>query len=96
MKLFGEIYEKMPAYTTYWEGNIVRKDYSVLINNILLELLKQLLPFFIVGLVIAVCINMMQFKFQITTKPLKPKFSKMNALSGVKRLFSMSRIVELL
>ena len=89
MKLFGEIYEKMPAYTTYWEGNIVRKDYSVLINNILLELLKQLLPFFIVGLVIAVGINMMQFKFQITTKPLNP-------LSGVKRLFSMSKIVELL
>ena len=52
MKLFGEIYEKMPAYTTYWEGNIVRRDYSVLINNVLLELLKQLLPFFIVGLVI--------------------------------------------
>jgi flagellar biosynthetic protein FlhB len=96
MKLFGEIYEKMPAYTTYWEGNIVRKDYSVLINNILLELLKQLLPFFIVGLVIAVGINMMQFKFQITTKPLKPKFSKLNPLSGVKRLFSMSKIVELL
>ncbi len=96
MKLFGEIYEKMPAYTTYWEGNIVRRDYSVLINNILLELLKQLLPFFIVGLIIAIGINMMQFKFQITTKPLKPKFSKLNPLSGVKRLFSVGKLIELL
>ena len=96
MKLFGEIYEKMPAYTTYWEGNIVRRDYSVLINNVLLELLKQLLPFFIVGLVIAVGINMMQFRFQITTKPLKPKFSKLNPISGMKRLFSVGKLVELL
>ncbi len=96
MKLFGTIYEKMPAFTTYWNGRIVREDYTTLINNVYLELLKQLLPFFVVGIVIAVGINMLQFKFQVSTKPLKPKFSKLNPISGAKRLFSKEKIVELL
>lgn len=39
---------------------------------------------------------MMQFRFQITTKPLKPKFSKLNPISGMKRLFSVGKLVELL
>lgn len=96
MKLFSEIYEKMPAYTTYWNGRIVKEDYKVLINGVYLELLKQLLPFFVVGLVIAIGINMLQFRFQISTKPLKPKFSKLNPISGAKRLFSKDKIIELL
>lgn len=96
MKLFSKIYEKMPAYTTYWNGRIVKEDYRILFNSVYLELLKQLLPFFVVGIVIAVGINMLQFKFQISTKPLKPKFSKLNPISGVKRLFSKEKIIELL
>lgn len=96
MNLFKEIYGKVPEYTTFWNGRIVRGDYKVLINNVLLELLIQLLPFFIIGVVIAVGINMMQFKFKITTKPLRPKLNKFNPISGMKRLFSKSKIIELL
>lgn len=96
MKFFGEIYEKIPAYTTYWGGHIVKEDYRILLNGVLVELLIQLLPFFIVGLIIAVGVNMLQFKFKISTKPLKPKFSKLNPVSGMKRLFSKDKIIELL
>ncbi len=96
MKLFSEIYEKIPAYTTYWNGRIVREDYKILINNVYVKLLVQLLPFFVVGIVIAVGVNMLQFKFQISTKPLKPKFSKLNPISGMKRMFSKDKIVELI
>jgi flagellar biosynthetic protein FlhB len=39
---------------------------------------------------------MLQFKFKISTKPLQPKFSKLNPVSGFKRLFSKEKIVELL
>lgn len=95
MKLFSMIYEKMPAYTTYWGGRIVKEDYRILFNSVYLELLKQLLPFFIIGVAIAVGINMLQFKFQISTKPLHPKFSKLNPVSGMKKLFSPEKIMEL-
>jgi flagellar biosynthetic protein FlhB len=39
---------------------------------------------------------MVQFKFKITTKPLQPKFSKLNPVSGMKRLFSKEKIIELI
>lgn len=96
MKLFSELYEKMPAYTTYWDGRIVISDYRILLNGVILKILFQLMPFFIVGIILAFAVNMMQFKFQITTKPLKPKFSNLNPISGVKRLFSAAKIIELI
>lgn len=96
MELFGELYEKMPAYTTYWGGRVVTSDYKILFNGIYVELLLQLLPFFLVGVVISVLVNMLQFKFQISTKPLQPKFSKLNPISGMKKLFSKEKIMELL
>ena len=96
MELFSTIYEKIPSLTTYWGGNIVKEDYHILFNGVFIELLIQLLPFFIVGIVIAVGVNMLQFKFKISTKPLKPKFNKLNPLSGFKRMFSAEKVMELL
>ena len=96
MELFSELYEKMPAYTTYWGGRIVASDYRILFNGVLVELLIQLLPFFLVGVVISVLVNMLQFKFKISTKPLQPKFNKLNPISGMKKLFSKEKIMELL
>lgn len=96
MELFAEIYEKLPAYTTYWGGLIITQDFHTLIKNIYLELLMQLLPFFVVGMAIAVIVNMLQFKFKISTKPLQPKFNKLNPLSGFKRIFSPEKLMELL
>lgn len=96
MELFGDLYEKMPAYTTYWGGEVVSSDYKILLNGVIVELLLQLLPFFLVGVVISVLVNMLQFKFKISTKPLQPKFSKLNPVSGMKKLFSKEKIMELL
>jgi len=96
MELFDELYEKIPAYTTYWGGRVVASDYKILFDGVLVELLIQLLPFFLVGVVISILVNMLQFKFQITTKPLQPKFNKLNPVSGMKKLFSKEKIMELL
>lgn len=96
MTLFGEIYEKMSGYTTYWSGNIAREDYRILFNSVYLEILFQLLPFFVAGVALAFIVNMLQFKFKVTTKPLQPKLSKFDPVAGFKRMFSMSKVVELL
>lgn len=96
MKLFDEFYGKMSDYTTYWGGRIVSSDFKILFDGVYKELLKQLFPFFLIGVVTSVMINMLQFKFKITTKPLQPKFSKLNPVSGMKKLFSKEKIMELL
>lgn len=96
LELFSEVYEKFPTYTTYWGGRVNLGDYTILFKDIYIEILKLLLPFFAVGVAIAFIANLMQFKFQISTKPLQPKFSKLNPISGFKRLFSLEKLMELL
>jgi flagellar biosynthetic protein FlhB len=41
-------------------------------------------------------INKVQIKWKVTTKPLRPKLSKLNPLKGMKRLFSKDKLVQLL
>ena len=96
MGIFENIYGKFTDYTTLWGGNINVKDYDVLFKGVFVNMLILVLPFFVGGIIIAVLINMLQFKFQISTKPLQPKFSKLNPLSGFKRIFSVDKLVELL
>ena len=65
-----------------------------------IEMMQRVLlimaPFLIVGFLIAVIVNLIQVKWKPTSKPLRPKFSKFNPVSGVKRLFSKDSLVELL
>jgi len=52
-------------------------------------------PIFIVLSVIAFGANVAQIGFKITPKALKPKFEKLDILKGLKRLFSITSIVNL-
>ncbi|MCL2699101.1 MAG: EscU/YscU/HrcU family type III secretion system export apparatus switch protein, partial [Defluviitaleaceae bacterium] len=53
-------------------------------------------PLMAVTLFIGIIANVIQVGFMITTEPLRPKFNKLNPLSGVKKLFSLKSVVNLL
>ncbi|MBQ7943262.1 MAG: flagellar biosynthesis protein FlhB [Lachnospiraceae bacterium] len=95
MGLFGTVYEKMPSLTTRYEGFTLVEQYGILFRGVMTNMLILVLPFFAVGIVIAFGVNMIQFKFQVSTKPLQPKFNKLSPVSGMKRLFSAEKIMEL-
>ncbi len=52
-------------------------------------------PLFIAMTVVALAGNIAQIGFKITPKSLKPKFEKLDVLKGLKRLFSMTSVVNL-
>lgn len=54
------------------------------------------LPILLAGIAAAFLSNVMQVKWQVTGKPLMPKFSRLSPISGFKRLFSVDKIMELL
>ena len=39
LELFQNIYEKFPQYTTYWGGNIAKRDYSILFRDVYIDIL---------------------------------------------------------
>ncbi len=53
-------------------------------------------PFMLVMLVTGVTANILQVGFLFTTKPLVPKFSKLNPFAGLANFFSLRSLVELL
>lgn len=87
--LIGDLFDSM-----HGEFNM---QYSIqVLRTTALDMLLILLPFFAVGFIVAIVIEIVQVKWKPTSKPLKPKLSKFNPINGVKRLFSVKTLVNLL
>lgn len=96
MGTFQLIYNKIPDVIDESAGGMSVFMAKTVINNVLGTILLTLAPFLLIGFVIAVFSNIIQIKWQVTTKPMMPKFSKLNPISGFKRIFSKDSLFELL
>lgn len=90
-----ELYTQIPAYSRLYEGHIQSSTFRMIFIESMLKVLQIILPFLVVGYLVAFITNLLQVKWKITTKPLKPKFSKLNPVGGFKRIFSPNSLVEL-
>ena len=68
---------------------------SNLIKTYLLKILIIVLPILVAGVFVAVILNIYQVKWKPTSKPLRPKFSKLNPISGFKKIISGEKLIEL-
>ena len=90
-----DIYSQIPTYVKLYEGHIQSQTFRMLFVQSLLRILQIIAPFLIVGFLVAFITNLLQVKWKVTTKPLRPKFSKLNPVNGFKRFFSPNSLVEL-
>ena len=60
------------------------------------EITWTILPILASALIGAFVVNVVQVKWKVTFKPLKPKPNKINPVSGFKRMFSKDKLFELL
>ena len=96
MRVFEVFYGRMSEFTTLVDGNISAKDFCSLINYSLLRIAIIVAPIFIVAVAVAVIVDVFQVKWKPTAKPLTPKLSKLNPISGFKRIISKEKLIELL
>ncbi len=96
LELFPGYYGRMAEYVTLEGGRISTRTFSSLISFTLQRIAVLILPFLLIGFVVCFVADLVQVKWKPTTKPLQPKFSKLNPISGVKKLFSLQSLVELL
>ena len=95
-ELFTGFYGRIPYFVklpSYYDHH---QEYSELINVGLLRTLIIILPSLLAGCEVRFVADLVQVKWKPTAKPLKPKFSKLNPISGIKRIFSVTKLVELL
>lgn len=69
-----------------------------LLGNLMLsigyEMLAMVAPLFVVLIITGVLANILQFGFLLSTKAIKPKFSKINPITGIKNVISLKKLLD--
>lgn len=92
---FNAIYNQIPTIVGYKEENRVIQVFGQIMIQVLIMILQILAPLFIVGVIICIIADLIQVKWKPTFKPLQPKLSKFNPISGLKKIISARSIFEL-
>jgi flagellar biosynthetic protein FlhB len=76
-------------------SNVTGDSVVAYYKGILMTVLPMILPFLLVAMVGGAAVHVLQTGPMFVTEKLKPDFKKINPLSGFKRIFSMSSLMEL-
>ncbi len=94
--VFSQIYNQIPSAVTFWNGYMPQNDMTIIYWKMIFYIIMIIGPVFIIAFIVAFICEVAQVKWKPTAKPLKPKFNKLNPLSGFKKLFSINAVVELI
>lgn len=92
---FYEVYKKIPDIVNNSIGGFSNRQAQDLVSYGLLHIFKTVMPIFIIGVVVTLFVSIIQVKWKVTFKPMKPNFSKMNPLQGFKKILSKESLFEL-
>lgn len=84
------------TFQDYMHMQLTEKTVQIILVQTLKEIALLLGPIMLVAFIAAVGSNLMQVGFMMTTEPLIPKLEKLDPIKGLKRIFSLRAIVELL
>lgn len=94
--VFGSVYNQIPYMTRLANGNPPATGARHIFIYASLRVIVILAPVFIVGYLVAFLSDYIQVQWKPTAKPLMPKLSKISPMSGLKRIFSVNTLVELI
>ena len=96
LAIFPGFYNRFEEMQGLVEGGVRYRTAISMLRTMMLRTLIIMLPFLLSGALLAFLANYAQITWKVTTKPLKPKLSKLNPINGVKRIFSAQSVVELI
>lgn len=93
--VFERVYNNIPNVARTYDGYLPIAWLSSIVTNAMLTMLLIAAPFFIIGFLVAFLSDFVQVGFKPTSKPLQPKLSKLDPISGMKKIFSTRKLFEL-
>lgn len=92
IKVFYRNYSYISTYSVEMPqlGNL-----TSMFGRAMLDILLMTLPSFAFAIVVALAFNIFQVKWKVTTKPMHPKFSRLNPVNGFKKIISPEKLFEL-
>ncbi|SDB11114.1 flagellar biosynthetic protein FlhB [Pseudobutyrivibrio sp. YE44] len=95
-EIFAWIYAIIPDIIKMNGDGFTIQTATGIFRILVVKMLIILLPFLLIGFVTGFVGNLIQVGWKPTMKPLQPKLSKFNPISGFKRIFSKDSIVNLI
>lgn len=92
VQAFPHFWNKTPEYVKDSFDSLVVWQ---LLLNVIIYIVVTALPFLIIAFIVTFFAQKLQIKWQVTAKPLQPKFNKLNPLKGFKRMFSKQSLFDL-
>lgn len=93
--LFERVYNSIPNVARTYDGMLPVAYIRSILTNAIITMLLISAPFFIIAFIIAFLSDLVQVGFKPTGKPLQPKLSKLNPISGMKKIFSARKLFDL-
>lgn len=93
--IFERVYNNIPVVARTYDGFLPVATITSILTNAIFTMLLLTAPFLIIGFLIAFLCDLIQVGFKPTSKPLQPKLSKLNPISGMKKIFSARKLFEL-
>ena len=94
-QLFARVYNNIPNVSRTYDGMLPVAYITSILSNALFFFFFQCAPFFLIVFLIAFLSDFVQVGYKPTSKPLQPKLSKLNPVSGLKKNFSTRKLFEL-
>ena len=94
-EIFRWIYTIFPDIVNM-KGGLTMQAFMGIFRTLIGKTLIILMPFLVIGFAADFVTNLVQVGWKPTLKPLEPKLSKFNPISGFKRIFSKQSIVNLI
>ena len=96
INFFHLCYDDIGEYIKNYDGYVNETGIINLVIQCILQLIILLAPVLAVAFIVSFVCDVAQVGWKPTGKPLQPKASKINPISGFKKIFSKTAIVELL
>ncbi len=96
MEIYSTVYRLIPTYANPYHDEVSINAVKSLLIDMVIASVKLVWPLLAVGFVLTIIGEVLQVKWKVTFKPMQPKFSKLNPISGFKRMFSSQSIMNLI
>lgn len=96
LETYVNVYGKISTYANQAADEVTYDALSNLFLDAFKTALVAFIPILAVTFIITFVGDLVQVKWKVTGKPLKPQFSRINPLKGFKRIFSLQSIINLL
>lgn len=94
--LYKSVYGKIATFASADVNEINNNNILTLFKDTFAKGIEGALPIMLAMLAVEFIGDLVQVKWNITTKPLKPKMDKLNPIKGFKKIISMQAVINLI